>query len=553
MRKLPSLLFSKTPLTFLGIAAAIGNAVSRVAIVPYFIQPIFDKVIEQRDLLALPRVLLIAALIVIAGSVLIFVQDFALSKSGLTVIKQWRYELYRRLLLQPPGNLPGTSGGLSSRLLSDLREVEVFYQYGLGSIIAETATLLITLGILFAADTRATLILLGLIVPAVLLIRWLGHYVEKMSERSQESLEHLGSSFQEGFKHHTLTRSFLADRFMLRRLSRASDHNIHMLSKRNILLSLQTPLAQLLIFGILGILFYILLRRVIAETMSTGSLISYLTLVALMSTPAQLLPRAFASLMQARGASKRLKALWPQLEETTHTELSLDQSPSLELSDITFSYAGETILKHLSASFSGPALIAITGESGSGKTTLLSILLRFLKPAGRVKLSGQNLEAFPEAQLRSYMAYVPQGSDLISGSLSDNVRLGRDFPESALWKVLEAVQLVDAVKKSGGLEYVLGEDGSGLSGGQLQRLALARALLSQPGILLLDEPTSNLDAETEIALVELLKTLSKERLIIAVAHRPALIEAADAVWVLDYGQLRPIRPAASKGHFGHSG
>jgi ABC-type multidrug transport system fused ATPase/permease subunit len=539
MSKVPSLLFSKTPWTFLGMLAALGNAASRVALVPLFIKPIFDQVIETQDLSALARVLVLGAMVIIGGSVLLFLQDFSLSKAGLDILSTWRFGLYKRLLLQNPGSLQGTSGGLSSRLLSDLREVELYYQYGLGSLIAETATLLATLGVLLYTDVSATLILLALILPVVLLIRLLGHYVEKLSERSQASLEHLGSTLQEGFKHHTLIRSFLADGFMLRRIASANDHSITMLSRRNLLLSLQVPLAQLLIFVVLGGLLALLLQRVTRGSMTTGELVSYVTLVALMSTPAQLLPRAYATLMQARGASKRLKELWPKVEDISEqSDLPLEKKPSLELSGVSFSYANETILDNLSAHLQGPALVALTGESGSGKTTLLAILLRFLNPTGSINISGQLLSQLSEQQLRAYLAYVPQGSDLISGTLKENLCLGREFTDNELWQVLQAVQLSEVVKKLGGLEYMLGEDGSGLSGGQMQRLALARALLSNPGILLLDEPTSNLDKDTEIALVDLLKTWSKERLIIAVAHRPALIQAADQVFMLEQGQLK---------------
>ena len=537
----PSLLFSKTAWTFLGLLAALGNALSRVAIVPFFIQPIFDQVIKAQDLSVLSRVLVLGAIIIMVGSALLFLQDFALSKAGLGVVGKWRLGLYQRLLLQNPGSLQGTSGGLSSRLLSDLREVEIYYQYGLGSLVAESITLLATLGVLLYTDAPATLVLLALILPVVLLIRLLGRHVEKQSGRSQESLEHLGSTLQEGFKHHSLIRSFLADGFMVRRVATASDHSLKMITRRNLLLSLQTPLAQLLIFVILGGLTALLLQRVTKGSMTTGELVAYLTLVALMSTPAQLLPRAYASLMQARGASKRLKELWLPIKDSSEQPRGLlTQRPSLELSDISFSYANETILNNLSAHLQGPSLIALTGESGSGKTTLLAILLRFLQPKGNIKISGQLLSQLSEKQLRSYLAYVPQGSDLISGTLKENLCLGREFSDPDLWGVLQAVQLSEVVKKLGGLDYALGEDGSGLSGGQMQRLALARALLSDPGILLLDEPTSNLDKDTEVALVDLLKTWSKERLIIAVAHRPALIQAADQVFMLEHGELKRV-------------
>lgn len=536
----PALLFSKTPWIGVGLIAAFGNALSRVAIIPFFIQPMFDQVIGAQDLAALPQVLWIAAGVVAAGALLLFLQDFSLSKAGLGVVKQWRHQLYQRLLEQVPGTLPSTSGGLSNRILSDLREVELYYQYGLGSLVAESVTLLAMLAWLMYKDSSATLILLALTVPVILLIRLLGYGVEQSSERAQASLEHVASNLQEGFRHHLLIRSFKADKLMLDRLTQANRQSIQRVTQRNLLLSLQTPLSQLLIFGAVGMLLFWLLQRVSNNALTTGEMVGYLTTIALMSTPAQLLPRAYASLMQARGASKRLKALWPKADmQTDGAQLSLAPQPSLELAGVSFAYADETILEDVSVLLRGPGLVAVTGESGSGKTTLLSILLRFLFPEGQVLVSGQPLMALAEKQLRDYLVYVPQGSDLISGTVRDNLCLGRAFRDEDLWKVLKDVQL-EAIQRLGGLDYRLGEDGSGLSGGQLQRLAVARALLSDPGILLLDEPTSNLDAETEIALVDLIKKLSKERLVIAVAHRPALIQAADQVLVLEQGRLREI-------------
>jgi ABC-type multidrug transport system fused ATPase/permease subunit len=538
MAKVPSLLFAKNFWTFVGIAAALGNAISRVAIIPIFISPIFNQVIQAGDMSALPEVLAVSGIVVFVGSVLIFIQDFSFDKAAFTVSKLWRYELYRRLLLQRPGTLKSTSSGLSSRLLSDLREIESYYHHGLGGLIAESVALIVTLGYLLYKNTSVTLILMVLIVPVVILLRWLGGYVERSAETSQASVEHLGSTLQEGFKHHTLIRSFLSDAFILGRAAKAINLTTRLMTRRSLLMNLQTPLAQIFIFTLLGGLITLLIQRVNQGQMSLGDLVAYLTLVVLMSTPAQLLPRAYATLMQARGASKRLKDLWPRLEPSPEKDpLPLDSQPCLELSEVSFAYGHEVILNKLSLRISGPGLVALTGESGSGKTTLLSILLRFLLPQGRILVSGQGLDQLPEKQLRNYLAYVPQGSDLISGSLRDNLCLGREFNDDDLWKVLQDVQLADVVKRLGGLDYKLGEDGSGLSGGQMQRLAIARALLSHPGILLLDEPTSNLDADTEVALVEMLKNLSRERLVIAVAHRPALVQVADKVLILEQGRL----------------
>jgi ABC-type multidrug transport system fused ATPase/permease subunit len=194
-------------------------------------------------------------------------------------------------------------------------------------------------------------------------------------------------------------------------------------------------------------------------------------------------------------------------------------------------------LQGISFAFPKRGLLALVGESGAGKSTLMALLLRFLRPtSGEIYLHTQSYETLSEEVLRQRVAYVPQGTDLLSGNLRDNILLGRSISDEKIWSALRAVRL-ESLLQSLGLSYELREDGVGLSGGQRQRLAVARALLSEPEVLLLDEPSANLDEESERVLLETLKLQAKERLVIVVAHRPAIIEAADSVLRLENGQL----------------
>ncbi|MFO7545803.1 MAG: ABC transporter ATP-binding protein [Trueperaceae bacterium] len=565
MNAVRGLLLPRSPAALIGMAAAVANAALRVAVVPVFVTPLFDRVLANGDVEALPGVLTVAAAVVVAGSLALLLQDAALGRAAANVTATWRERAYRSLLARTPGRLPGSSGGLASRIVADLKEIEIYYQYGLGSLVAETCTLLGVGAVLFAANATATVYLVAMAVPLVVILGWVGRAIGGVSGRAQERTEAIGGHLQEGLKHHDVVRAFRAEGFMVRRFDQANRHAARAVARRNLLAAIPVPLSQTLLFAALGVLVTVLARSAADGRMTVGEVVGYVTLVALLATPSQLLPRAFALLRQAGAASKRLAAL-VAVEEApvgatatgTVSALTADTvsatpvapaagtGPSghggLALDRVVFGYdEQDPVLADTSATLPARGLVAVTGESGAGKTTLLRLLLRFLHPThGTVTLAGRSLEGWSEAELRGRVAYVPQDAAMLSGSVRDNLTLGRDFDDEALWVVLERADLAEVVRAlPGDLSYPLREDGAGLSGGQRQRLALARALLSAPNVLLLDEPSANLDEASEAVLVRTIRREAQDRLVVVVAHRPALVAAADQVWRLEAGTLRP--------------
>ena len=535
-----SITFPRLAETYLGLAAACLNACFRVALVPLLVTPLFDEVLSQGTFNQVPRLLALGLVVVLLQSLMLFAQDAFLGKTAAIVSATWREGIYKNLLARQVGTLPGTSGGLSGRLLTDLKDVEMYLQYGLGTLFAETLTLVGIFAVLFYYHVPATLLLIAFTLPLVIMMRFLGVRLEKVTQGSQADLEAVAEDVQEGLNQHRVVKAFFASGFMLKRFGFANERAKQSMVKRTRLAALQTPVAQVLVFVAIGSLIALLTQAVASSAMTLGELTTYITLVALLATPAQLLPRGYALFQQARAASTRLESLLvtPALKrQAVHQPKT--KATGLVAKDLTFNYVDKSILKKTTFQLPAKALVAVTGESGVGKTTLLQLLLHFLQPvSGAVYLNGEYLANLPEETLRKKIAFVPQDNDLLRGTLRDNLSLGRDLTDKALWRVLEEVGLAEVVKALPlKLEHTLGEDGEGLSGGQKQRLAVARALISEPDMLLLDEPSANLDSESEAKLVTLLKNQANERLVMVVAHRPALIDAADSVLELAEGTL----------------
>lgn len=544
-RDLPSLLLPTTPSALGGMGSALLNAGLRVAIIPVFVTPVFDNVLTNNDVSKLPHIIGTAAAVAIAGALALLAQDALLGRAAAEVSSLWRAGVYRRLLRRAPGSLPGTSGGLASRILTDLREIETYFHYGLGTLVAEGGTLAAILAYLFYTNALASALLLAFGLPTVYVLRRVGSGLEGLAERSQGGTESLGRHIQEGLRHHETVRAFNAVEMMLARFEPDNVRTARAMARRSLVSGAQVPIAQVLLFAAVGLLVAILATSVTRGAMTAGEVVSYVTLVALLTTPAQLLPKGYAMLRQARAADRRLRVL-AQPPEPTAGDDAFPSAPTglgLELAGIRFAYPdGPEVLAGLDLQLPTRGLVTVIGENGSGKTTLLRLLLGFLAPQrGRIWLDGRALDALPEPELRRRISYVAQGHEVLSGGLRASLLMGRHISDESLWTALDDVGLGDMIRSlSHGLDHELQEDGAGFSGGQLQRLALARALLSHPDVLLLDEPTSSLDGHSEAELVRTLQLQGRQRLVLAVAHRPALIQAAAQVYELSRGTLQQV-------------
>jgi ATP-binding cassette subfamily C protein CydCD len=222
---------------------------------------------------------------------------------------------------------------------------------------------------------------------------------------------------------------------------------------------------------------------------------------------------------------------------------------ALSFEGVTVRYPGRSVdaVSNVSFSVEPGETVALVGPSGAGKSTLLSVLLGFVRPAeGRVRIGGADLTDADLEQWRSRIAWVPQRPHLYAGTIAENVRLARpDADDDAVRRALRdagALEFVDAL--AGGVDTVLGEDGAGLSAGQRQRLALARAFLADRPVLLLDEPTAALDGATEAEVVAAVRRLAAGRTVLLVVHRPALLEVADRVVRLAEPQTTTALPGA---------
>lgn len=437
------------------------------------------------------------------------------------------------------------TGDLMARMTADIAVLQVLF--GTSLPVALRNTLLVSGGLLMMALSSLTLSgMVLLLVPVLVAILYvLGPAVRRAGKTMQEQTGMVGAHLNENLHAIREIQAFVREDTKQAEFSAVTQNAVDAAWRYVRRRGLLSSMIILSVFsGIAGLL-WVGGKQVMDGTLSPGQLSAFVFYALLVAGSVGSLSEIYSDLLRAAGALERLDDIMRTTSRLHKANLpqSTGKRGELQAHDVSFAYVTrpETMaLEHINLTFHPGQITAIVGPSGSGKTSLFSLLLRFYDPQqGRITLDGQDIRQLDLQSYRRHFALVPQDPTLFSTSIRDNIAFG--LPDSSHENIVAAAQAAGAhdfiLRFPQGYDTILGERGTRLSGGQAQRIALARALLRDPQILLLDEATAHLDTETEFAVHDALRLHRQNRTTLIIAHRLSTIRHADRILVLDNGHL----------------
>ena len=473
-----------------------------------------------------------------------FGQDSLLAGPALQVSQSLRRDLFQRLQKVQLGALEKmSSGDLTYRLTEDADRVsEVIYKT-LHDSIPSALQLVAVLGYMLWLDWKLTLAILLLAPFVAWLISLFGARVMIATERSQKKVSELAGLLGEAIEGLPLVRAFAAEPWLERRFEEEIDQHRQARYNTYRLVALQHPVVG--IIEVLGFATVLVLAaiRISSGDLSVPELISYLTGLVLLIDPIAHVTANYNEFQQGQSSLRRLREIEKEPSEPADPVPSIPLGRlqgNLTFDQVEFSYIpGQPVLQDFNLSIKAGQVVALVGPSGAGKTTLFSLLLRFNRVnQGQLLFDEKDLSQVCARDLRQQVALVPQRSSVFSGTIAEAIRFGREATQEQLHQAAKLANAHDfIIRLPDGYNTRLQERGTNVSGGQLQRIAIARAVLGNPAVMLLDEATSALDAEAEAAVQLGLKQAMLGRTVIVIAHRLATVQEADLIVVLEHGRI----------------
>ncbi|WP_196814175.1 ABC transporter ATP-binding protein [Butyrivibrio sp. LC3010] len=423
------------------------------------------------------------------------------------------------------------TGDLMTRLTSDVGAVADGISTTIPTIIRLLVELVVTFFALAYYDIRLALFALMVAPIAMVASFWLGRKLKYLTVKVQQTESKYRSFMQESLANILIEKSFCLEDYSEERLTQLRDERIYWVFKKN-----RTNMYASAAMGLSFQLGYIVAFSwgaicIASKTITYGTMTVFLQLVNRIQAPivslAQLVPRLISMLASA-GRIIELQEL-PREEYLGRT--IKPEGIGVKVTDITFGYTDELVFEDASIEFKPGEFTAIVGKSGIGKTTLVRLIMAFTKKMqGNISFyntSGEMLDASPDA--RNFIAYVPQGNTLFSGTIRENILMGRkDASEKEIMEALKSSAAYDFIKDfPDGIDTVIGEKGVGISEGQAQRIAIARALVRRAPFLILDEATSSLDESTELRVLEGIRKWSPAPTCLLITHRRSVLQYCD--------------------------
>ncbi|MFC4147439.1 ABC transporter ATP-binding protein [Micromonospora mangrovi] len=535
----------------LAVVVAIIVASSVLAMAsPFLLRTVIDRALPERDLTLLVWLVLGMVAVAAVTSVLGVVQTWISTRVGQEVMHRLRTDVFAHLQRQSIAFFTRTrTGEVQSRITNDIGGMQTVVTSTATSIAANLTTVVATAVAMAALSWRLSLVSLVVLPPAIWLTRRVARMRREITARRQRELADLNVTIEEGLSISgvQLAKTLGAGPTLVDRFT-ASSARLVDLELRSELAGRWRMASMSVIFAAIPAVIYLSAGLpATAGTLSIGTLVAFTALQGGLFRPLMGLLNVGVSLTASLALFARIFEYLDLPVEVDDPARPVVVDPArvrghLRFEEVTFSYPGSDTAAVAGVSLDVPAgtSLALVGETGSGKSTLAGLITRFHDPAaGRVTIDGVDLRDLRLADLAAVVGVVSQETYLLHTTVRENLRYARpDATDAEIEAAARAAQIHDLIAAlPDGYDTVVGSRGHRFSGGEKQRLAIARTLLRDPRILVLDEATSALDTETERAVQRAFDELSKGRTVVTIAHRLSTVRDADQIAVLDHGRI----------------
>ena len=435
-------------------------------------------------------------------------------------------------------------GDLISRVTSDLDAVQGFVASGLLGALISSLTLVGMVGVMLYLNWRFTLIALS-VAPVLFVVVY--SYTRRIKKAAREVRKKEGeivSVIEEVISSIRVVKAFAREDYEQRRLEEQSLEGVEMALRARSLKAKLSPLVEIIVACGTCLVLWFGARMVLAGSLREGSLIVFIWYLGKMYKPMQELSKMTDTFSKAAVGYERIKEVLEtdgQVRDLPNARPAPRFKGRIEFQDLTFAYESQVpVLSKVSFTIQPGQTAALVGPTGAGKTTIISLIPRFYDPsAGRVMIDGRDVRTFTQKSLRQQISFVLQETVLFHAPIWHNIAYGK--PDATRSEILRAAEQANAhefiEKMPEAYDTIVGERGMTLSGGQRQRIAIARAIIRNTPILILDEPSSGLDAASEKLVFEALDRLTEGKTAIVIAHRLSTIQRADVIFVVDAGRI----------------
>ncbi|NER12005.1 ATP-binding cassette domain-containing protein [Leptobacterium flavescens] len=461
------------------------------------------------------------------------------------VLRDLRNKLYHKIVELPISYFSEKrKGDIIARITSDVLEIQHSFLSILELIVREPLTIVFTILVMFGISTKLTLFVFIFIPISGVIISRIGKSLKRKSDRVQKEQGSFLSIVEETLGGLRVIKAFNAEKIFNNRFSNSTNRFFRfsnsLLNRQN----LASPTSEFLGILVIGILLWFGGKMVLIDkTLDASSFIAYMGLAYNILTPAKAISKASYNVKKGNAAAERVMDILETENTITEIENPVEKESfeqAISLKNISFKYENNYILNNFSLEIPKGKMIALVGPSGSGKSTIANLLMRFYDVnEGNIEIDGVNIKDLSKKSLRGLMGIVTQDSILFNDSVRNNLTLGKEDANEQ--------EILDASKIANAYEFIkdlddqfdtnIGDSGGKISGGQKQRLSIARAVIKNPPIMILDEATSALDTESEKLVQEALENMMQNRTSVVIAHRLSTIQKADLIVVMQKGEI----------------